>query len=250
MCDDTVDCGVDLVTIEEPGHVDLRYNLTDPCGFVQPGDGLCVEAFRQTCRDWANDLKEESAKHGSSKYATMKWIGHIGFWVDRDNSCHCAGKAADISKIRWNGVACKPCDGHHQGTSKQIRRYLAVDASLRKFFKWTLDGWYNAAHSDHIHASSHYATRDIVLSKESVSDTVFVQAVCNNFNEADLKISGDWGGRTDAAFESINQAWDFQVSKCDPFQSHAAYNDWLHRVMVAGFGNKRASLVNVNDSCD
>jgi hypothetical protein len=249
MCDDTQNCDVDLVTIKEPAHVDLRYNLTDPCGFVQPGDALCQEVFRQTCRDWANDIEAESKAHGNKDYDTMEWIGHIGFWVDRQNSCHCAGLAADISKIQWNGTACSPCNGHHEGTQTQIRRYLAVDASLRKYFKWTLDGWYNDAHADHFHASSHYETPLIVLSKESMSDTAFVQAVCINFNDADLVISGNWGGLTDAAFEDINAAWDYDVTKCDPFLSHNAYNDWLHRVMAAGFANKEASAVRIHDSC-
>lgn len=249
MCDDTVDCDVDLVTIEAPGGVDLRYNLTDPCGFVQPGGGQCLESFRDTCRDWVNDLEAEAAEHGNSDYNTMEWIGHIGFWANRDNSCHCAGKAADISKIQWNGTSCEPCNGHHQGTSTQKRRYLAVDASLRKYFKWTLDGWYNAAHADHFHASSHYATSRIVLARASFSDTAFVQAVCNNFNDAGLEINGVWGSKTETAFTNINSAWNFSTFRCSPFISHSAYTNWLHRVIAAGFANIDASDVDVDDTC-
>jgi hypothetical protein len=249
MCDDTVDCDVSLVTISEPGGVDLRYNLIDDCGFVQPGDGKCVSSFRQTCRNWVDYLEAESAEHGNSDYDTVEWIGHIGFWVDRDNSCHCAGKAVDISKIQWNGVQCRPCKRDWQGTTERKRRYLAVDASLRKYFKWMLDGWYNDAHADHFHASSHYDAQAIVLSKASISDTVFVQAVCNHINGADLAINGIWGPETDAAFASINAAWDYDVTKCDPFLSHTAYSDWLHRVIAAGFANIGASDVNVGDGC-
>jgi hypothetical protein len=250
MCDTTVDCDVPLVSIEKPGDVDLEYNWKDPCYFEDPGDAQCVSSFRDTCRSWANDLEFESSSHGNSDYDTMNMIGHIGFWVDRANSCHCAGKAMDISKIEWNGVVCEPCRADHSGSSTRKRRYLAVDASLRRFFKWTLDGWYDSAHSDHIHASSHYAESAIVLSKSSKSDTVFVQAVCNNFDSAGLVIDGIWGPLTDAAFADINSAWDFDVSQCSPFTSHSAYRDWLHRVIAAGFANVSASGVDVNDGCN
>jgi hypothetical protein len=249
MCDNTTNCNVDLVNIKEPEDVDLRYNLTNPCGFIQPGDGRCVETFRSTFQDWVADIKVEAAEHGNSDYNDMLWIGHIGWWVDRDNSCHCAGKAVDVSKIQWNGTSCEPCDGHHQGSSRQIRRYLGVDASFRKYFKWVLDGWYNAAHADHFHVSSHYETPVIVLSKESVSDTVFVQSVCNNFNDAGLTISGVWGQKTEDAFLAINRAWHFSTFRCDPFTSHEAYNNWLHRVIAAGFGNLDAWDVRIGDSC-
>jgi hypothetical protein len=250
MCDTTVDCDVTRVDIKEPGGIDLQYNDEDPCGFDQPGNGSCVSSFRDTCRDWANDLEYESSTHGNSDYDSVEWIGHIGFWVDRPNSCHCAGKAMDISTIQWKSVDCEPCRGDHKDTRTRKRRYLAVDASLRKFFKWTLDGWYDDAHADHIHASSHYTVSNIVLSKSSRSDTVFVQAVCNNFDSAGLDIDGVWGPATDGAFNDINLAWDFSVAECDPFTSHNANEDWLHRVMAAGFADIGASQVGLNDGCN
>jgi hypothetical protein len=250
MCDDTTDCDVPLVDIAKPGGVDLQYNHADPCEFEQPGDARCASSFRETCRSWVNDLEFESSIHGNSNYGTVSWIGHIGFHVDRPDSCHCAGKAMDISRIQWNGVACEPCNGDHAGTSAKKRRYLAVDASLRRFFKWTLDGWYDPAHADHIHASSHYTESAVVLAKSSRSDTVFVQAACNNFDSAGLVIDGVWGPDTDAAFAQINSAWDFDVSRCNPFTSHNGYRDWLHRVIAAGFANVGASGAGIVDGCN
>jgi hypothetical protein len=250
VCDNTTNCDVDLVAITNPGAVDLRYNNVDPCGFVQPGDAQCVKSFRDTCQAWVNNLQYESATHGSSLYDKMSWIGHIGFWVPRSGSCHCAGKAMDISKIQWNGVGFEACNGDHAGSTSQRRRYLAVDASLRRFFKWTLDAWYNSAHLDHIHASSHYSVSNIVLDKASISDTVFVQAVCNNFNGAGLKIDGAWGSLTDAAFAAINRAWNFDASRCNPFSSHGAYSNWLHRSIAAGFANTNAVGTHISDSCN
>jgi hypothetical protein len=254
MCDTTLNCNVSLVTITAPGGVDLRYNQTDPCGFVQPGDGRCTSAFRDTCRDWVDDLEFESSFHGNNNYATMSWIGHIGFYNPNpppQGSCHCAGKAADISKIQWNGVAFQACNGDHASGNRTVRRrYLAVDASIRRYFKWALDGWFDSDHHDHIHSSSHYTTPNIVLDKNARSDTVFVQAVCNNFNGAGLVIDGDWGPLTDAAFSDINSAWNFSVSKCNPFNSHSAYVNWLHRPIAAGFADIGAGSVNISDGCN
>lgn len=251
MCDDTQNCNVSLVGITAPGGVDLRYNQTDPCGFVQPGDAQCTSGYRDRFRDWVDDIKFESSFHGNSNYDTMSWIGHIGFWVPKSGSCHCAGKAADVSKIQWNGVAFNACSGAHGSSNRTIRRrYLAVDATMRRFFKWTLDGWFDAAHHDHIHASTHFGISNVVLDRNAKSDTVFVQAVCNNFNGAGLVIDGDWGPLTEAAFDDINRAWDFSVGKCNPFNSHSAYVNWLHRPIAAGFADVGAGGANIVDSCN
>lgn len=250
MCDSTTNCSVPLVSFGSIGGVDLKYNDADPCHYIDPGNTSAQSSFKSTCDSWVAALAAESAAHGNSNYDTLQWIGHIGFWVNRSNSCHCAGKAMDMSKVQWNGVACQPCNGDHASSNRTVRRrYLAVDATLRFFFKWTLDGWYNAAHGDHIHASSHYASADIVLDKASVSDTVFVQAVCNNFNDAGLDIDGAWGPLTDAAFSDINDVWDFDDSRCNPFILRGAYGAWLHRAAACGFADVGAASAGIRDRC-
>jgi hypothetical protein len=232
------------------GPTDLKEH-TGNCNHNTNPVARAERTFYDKCVEWRDTLELESSAHGNSDYNTLEMIGHIGFFVSKYNSCHCIGKAFDLTKVRWNGVDSEPCDGDHASNSRtKRRRYLAVDASLRKHFKWVLDGWYDLPHTSHIHASAHYPVQStIVLDKNSESDTVFVQAVCNNFDGGGLVIDGIWGNATDSAFNDINLAWDFSVAACDPFTSHDAYVDWLHRVMAAGFADVGAGQVDLADEC-
>jgi hypothetical protein len=253
MCDtnDPPCSMIDEYEFSEIGPTDLKEHTGD-CNHNTVPKASAERTFYDKCVEWRDTLELESAAHGNSHYNKLEMIGHIGFFVSKYNSCHCIGKAFDLTKVKWNGVDSEPCDGDHASPFRtQRRRYLAVDASLRKHFKWVLDGWYDALHANHIHASAHYPLQStIVLDKNSQSDTVFVQAVCNNFNGANLVIDGIWGPATGAAFNDINLDWDFSVAACDPFTSHDAYVDWLHRVMIAGFADISASLVSLNDGCN
>jgi hypothetical protein len=119
------------------------------------------------------------------------------------------------------------------------------------YFKDTLDGWYTTAncadddsHLNHIHVASHFATPDIVLDKNSCPDTLFIQAVCNNFDGAGLSIDGGWGPATDNAWDHINNVWNWGGGGCgNVFQNHDAYSKWLHRVVYAGFSDVNAAGV-------
>lgn len=195
-------------------------------------------------------LKDESDLHGDSAYNSLNWLAHIGMFTCKAG-CHGQGKAIDIRRIKWNGTDCCPGGGDHAASSRTVRRrYLAVDATLRMYFKFVLDGWFTTAtcgaddnsHTNHFHAETHFAVSDIVLDKGACSDTVFIQAVCNNFNGAGLTIDGDWGPLTQAAWDDINNAWGW--GGCgSPFSSHTAYEKWLHRVVYAGFSDVGASSV-------
>jgi len=118
------------------------------------------------------------------------------------------------------------------------------------YFKDVLDGWYTTqncagddSHLTHLHVSSHFQTTNIVLDKDSCPDTLFIQAVCNNFNSAGLgQPDGAWGSATQTAWENIQAAWNW--GSCgNPFQSHGAYEKWLHRVAYAGFADISAAQV-------
>jgi hypothetical protein len=119
--------------------------------------------------------------------------------------------------------------------------YLAVDASGRRYFKYTLNGWYGNLVSDnhvfHIHVEDHATS---VLDKSKIADVSFVQAVCNNFNGAGLKIDGVWGPATRDAFRAINNAWSFSANTCDPETSSSAWFEWNNLVMKHGFSDRAA----------
>jgi hypothetical protein len=125
---------------------------------------------------------------------------------------------------------------YNAGDRTVRRRYIAVDASCRRYFKYTLDGWYNPDHTNHIHVDLHTVP---VFSKDSISDTGFIQAVCNNFDGAGLEIDGVWGPKTQDAWRDVNDAWRY--NGCDPFSNEVATAEWCNFVMAHGFADEPAS---------
>lgn len=211
-----------------------------PIKYGRPGDYTRItvraeRSFYDRMVLWIRSLRSFSSTYGGSSFETLKWLGHAGAYVCK-NGCHGRGRAFDLNRVRWNGYTVDIYGGDHaSGTRSVRRRYLAVDATCRRYFKYTLDGWYNSAHANHIHFDDHTQT---VLSKSSRSDTVFVQAVCNNFNGAGLVIDGDWGPLTQGAFNDINREMNYKNK--DPFTKAADYRVWLGLIQRHGFKNVSA----------
>jgi hypothetical protein len=233
-CSGSTTCGMnDPKTFDAIDKTPIRYG--------SPGNYTRVNvkaesAFYQSLVGWIRNLRYFSDAYGGSAMDSLKWIGHAGAYVCKPG-CHGRGRAFDINRVQWNGVAVDMYGGDHSSSDRRVRRrYLAVDACCRKHFKYTLDGWYNADHRNHIHVDTHTTP---VLSKSSVADTVFVQAVCNNFNFAGLTIDGSWGTATQDAWRDLNDAWGY--GGCDPFTDEVAYGDWCHFVMAHGFADAPAS---------
>lgn len=258
MCHTTSasECGMnDPVTPSAFGGVPIRTS-TGGCNSNAGSNDRMERNFKQTCDAWMNRLEAESDLHGGARYNTLQNMAHIGMFVCKPG-CHGQGKALDIRRIKWNDVDCCPGAGDHSASDRTVRRrYLAVDAVCRMYFKDVLDGWYTTAncaddnsHLNHIHVASHFATNNIVLDRDSCPDTLFVQAVCNNFDGAGLAVDGAWGPATEGAWDHINNVWGW--GGCgSPFMSHDAYEKWLHRVVYAGFGDIGAAGVPVNlDGC-
>lgn len=191
-------------------------------------------------------LKSDARTYGGSNFNTLNFIGHAGAYVCKAG-CHGLGRAFDLNYLQWNGYTLDIYNqAHASGTLSVRRRYLAVDAECRYRFKYTLDGWYNSAHANHIHIDNDQAA---LLSKSSESDTKFVQAVCNNFNSAGLAIDGVWGSGTQAAWNAINTKWHYSTSKCNPFTDSYHYATWLYLVIAHGFSNTAAGAWWANSVC-
>ena len=212
-----------------------------PIKYGSPGsysqrDVKTEKSFYNSLVDWVAMLRYFSGAYGGSATNDLRWIGHAGAYVCKPG-CHGRGKAIDLNRIQWNGVAVDMYAGDHSAPNRVVRRrYIAVDACCRRFFKYTLDGWYNAQHQNHIHIDNHTAP---VMSKTSTSDTGFVQAVCNNFNGASVPIDGQWGPATQSAWQDLNNAWGY--GGCDPFTSEVAYTEWCNFVMAHGFADQGAT---------
>jgi hypothetical protein len=233
-CSGSTTCGMnDPKEFDAIGTVPLKYG--SPGNYVRR-TVRAEKQFYQQLVDWVQTLRFFSGTYGGRHIESLNWIGHVGAFVCKDG-CHGRGRAIDINRIQWNGNATDMFGGDHTASDRTVRRrYIAVDAACRKHFKYTLDGWYNAQHTNHIHIDDHTAP---ILDRGSASDTGFVQAVCNNFNGAGLAVDGSWGPATQAAWRDLNQTWGYVG--CDPFSSRGAYGDWLNFVMAHGFSDSTAA---------
>jgi hypothetical protein len=233
-CSGSTTCGMnDPKTFDAIGPTPIKYG--------SPGDYTrkeirCERKLYTELVDWLATLKQYSTVFGGWGMNEVKYLGHVGAYVCKPG-CHGVGQAFDINRIQWNGVATDMYGGDHNAGDRTVRRrYIAVDASCRRYFKYTLDGWYNPDHTNHIHVDLHTVP---VFSKDSISDTGFIQAVCNNFDGAGLEIDGVWGPKTQDAWRDVNDAWRY--NGCDPFSNEVATAEWCNFVMAHGFADEPAS---------
>lgn len=190
----------------------------------------CTEDFYDRLVVWIRDLRELSADGG---FGGVKFLVSAGFYVNKSGQ-HGAGTAMDLDLVRWNGGRqSSPLDGHHASSDRTLRRrYLAVEATCRRRFRYVLDGWYNAAHRDHIHAD--FGGLPTVCVKSSSSDTKFVQAMCNNFMGSGLAVDGVWGPKTQSAFTTAKSRLSIEG---DPHSNLTAWRNMLARIARHGFSN-------------
>lgn len=224
---------VDLVKYSSIDGVPLYYWRTAD-GQAYPFTAYSTEEFRKRLVRWVRCLRNVTAEYGGSLYGDLERIVTAGVYVNRSGQ-HGEGTAFDLDQITWTGGRhCTPywrVHEHHRRMAR--RRYLAVDAVSRRYFRYVLDGWYNSAHADHIHFD--FGGLPQTCSTGSTSDTIFVQAACNNFMDAGLVVDGAWGAKTDIAFERSKTLLSIEG---DPHTSWRSWRRWLRRAAACGFTNK------------
>lgn len=190
--------------------------------------------FKQHLDLWVKGLQLVSRRFAGDRFGTVTKIVCAGVYVNKPGQ-HGEGTAFDLDTVRWSGGARISPYRQQHASSKRVarRRYLALDATCRRRFRWVLNGWYNAAHEDHIHFD--FGGLPTVLSRGSTSDTKFVQAACNNFMGAGLAVDGAWGALTEDAFQRSRRR--LQVTS-DPFTRPRSWRRYLWRVAMHGFANK------------
>lgn len=190
-------------------------------------DWRCTPAFYDRLVVWIRDLRRLSEDAG---YGNVKFLVSAGFYVNRSGQ-HGNGTAMDLDLVRWaGGRQSSPLDGHHSANRTRRRRYLAVDATCRRRFRYVLDGWYNAAHRDHIHAD--FGGLPTLCQKGSESDTKFVQAMSNNFMGAGIAVDGIWGPQTQKWFGRAKNRLSIEGNPHDNIKS---WRNMLARVARHGF---------------
>jgi hypothetical protein len=134
-------------------------------------------------------------------YGSIRYIATAGAYVNKPK-LHGLGRAFDLDLVRWQRRTCAPIRGNHLHQRRSVvRRYIGVDALARRRFKYVLDGWYNAAHRDHLHLDDGGGA--LVFNPGYRSDTVFVQAAANVMINAGLEIDGVYGPKTRRAFSTM-----------------------------------------------
>ena len=200
----------------------------DRNGYLQAYTFRCTFGFYDRLVSWKRRLAALSGGYGGLSY-----FASAGTYVNKPGA-HGLGRAIDIDQVVWAGAACRPINREYaSGTLAVRRRYLAVDAVTRGTFRYVLDGWYDAAHQDHIHADD--TALPTVCRTSSRSDTVFVQATCNNFTGTALAVDGVWGSRTEAAFDTATARLGVTG---DPHSSSTAWITWTERAAARGFANQ------------
>ncbi|MGH9246460.1 MAG: extensin family protein [Acidimicrobiales bacterium] len=178
---------------------------------------------------WINDMQAVAGPNLGSVLSIVS----AGVYVAKPGQ-HGLGQALDLDRMQFYHGTCTPYARVHASPERWIRRrYLAVDAVTRRWFRYTLDGWYNAAHADHIHMD--FGGLPVRCVKSSRSDTVFVQSACNNFEDAGLAVDGIWGPLTQGAFDQSMQLLEVAG---DPHSSSSVWQMWLYRAARHGFADR------------
>jgi len=197
---------------------------------------------------WLLNMNHFSYWYGGYGMASM--VGHVGIGTGSGyngrRSWHNWQRAADITRIEWNNgtTVLDMCRGAHNSQSLMIRRrYLAVNASLRKYFGYVLDGNLpgDSKHDTHFHVDDECPILFNSVGSSPNARTyaiVFIQAACNDLNNARIPESGVWNTVSKNAYISL--AYKLGASWANPFDYTSHYRYLLDRIMMHGFKNRAA----------
>lgn len=177
------------------GGVPLRYVRSSP--HLHRYYARSTSDFERRLDNFSRNLASIAPK----SYGKLQYFGTAGAYVNKPKF-HGLGRAFDLDIVRWRHVTCGPILGHHTYRYRIVqRRYIGVDAIARRWFKYVLDGWYNAAHRDHIHLDDGGGA--LVFNVNYRSDTVFIQAAANVMLGTNLAVDGIYGPKTRVAFNKM-----------------------------------------------
>lgn len=217
-----------MVSFSDIDGTPVYYWRSNP-GNQDPVTWQCTQDFLDTLVVWIRELRSIAQEAG---YGNVQYLVSAGFYVNKEGQ-HGAGTAMDLDVVQWDsGQVSSPLDGDHTSSDDAVaRRYLGVEATLRRQFCYVLDGWY-PNHHDHFHAD--FASMPPLLSTSGESATNFVQATCNRFQGSGLDIDGIWGPNTQREYERMLGTLGVTG---DPTADIEVYRDLLHKIAVHGFAN-------------
>lgn len=198
--------------------------------------GNTASAARSNNLNFFVDLEYKGGGH------TVMWLGDVGVCRLNDpGSYHHTSRALDLTKVRISGNDAYWIDMNWSWRPARSlghkRAYLAVAASLRRYFGNVLTGWYDGAHADHIHFDDAYATTPPIRDNVK-SDTTLVQAACKFLNSANIDINGVWGNTTETAFDNLRVAFGMQGARIR--EDRGDTQVFLANIVKHGLGNRHA----------
>jgi len=197
--------------------------------------------FRRTCDHWALNFAHYARVY---RKADLGWIGHIGIPGHTDVSWHQHAKAWDINHIRFaNGTyldMVRPSRSWDSRRRDQRRLYLAVDASLRRYFTGLIDAYADKEeHYNHIHVDSSCPARTPYIRWGRRSDDAeFIQQLVWNFAGRRIRTDGVWRRETLNGWLLLLRR--LNMSRKNPLGSRAVWNTFLAYIMMHGLANKTA----------
>lgn len=246
---------LDLVRFEDIRGVEIRYARAPVSSYGSPGVPRAVRLDREFLETLTRCLDELWRVAPGGRAAA---VVSAGCYVDKPGA-HGTGRAIDIDAIWWNVPPKRPPIDPDVSTETPLaelegapgtppdpvlpkgpppivtldyprdsRRYLAVEAILRKHFGLVLDFHYNKAHRDHWHIDDSQP----VGFYSSRSRVVFVQAALSTLWGLQVEIDGKWGMITDGAAKKITA----QLHSRKDLTSLEGWFEFLDAVAATGFG--------------
>ena len=191
----------------------------------------CSRDFHASLTAWVHMFQAASYRAGLGRIVLLVTAG---FFVNKAGE-HGRGNAGDLDLVVWEGGReCRPIRGDHASLQQwRRRRYLGTEGTIRQHFRWVLNGHY-PNHADHFHFDT--SGLPVRLSVGSKSDTLFIQAVCNDFNGAELVVDGVWGPKTRTAFDALLSARSLR--QLQPLADPGDYKQFLRVVTHCGLTNR------------
>ena len=184
------------------GGYPIKYEGSGGCTVSNTNAYAFHDTFVGKLDKWMGNVDHFAGIYGG---LSPSWIGHMGTYraFSGNPSWHYRARAWDISSITWtNGTTLDMCNGAHASSSLTTRRrYLAVEALLRRHFRTVLNGYYNADHENHFHVDNGCQVEP--LRKTLRSHTLFIQLVANNFMSRSINVDGTWGTTVEAAYQDM-----------------------------------------------
>ncbi len=182
-----------------------------------------------------------TSRSSSTTYGDIKWMGSAGAKANK-SGCHSTGSALDITAIQFDHVLLDMnVSWVSSQTLAQRRGYLAVWAGLRIYCATVLTNAYNPAHQDHIHVDNNGNGTSLppALRTSVKTDTTLVQTSCNLYSSASLSIDGQWGLKTQTAYDNLLA--QLGMGRLSPTTNYWAMYILLYLLMKNGFAPVRST---------